>query len=51
MKPDPGSGFAVNVTDAPLLKLKTQVTPQSMPAGELVMLPVPLPEGVTVSAY
>lgn len=49
--PEPESGFAVRVTEVPLLKLKTHVAPQSMPGGVLVILPVPLPEGATVKAY
>jgi hypothetical protein len=44
----PLSGVAVRVTGVPLLKGALQVLPQSMPAGELVILPLPLL--VTVSA-
>ena len=48
--PDPPAGFAVSVTEVPFLKVKPQVLPQSIPAGVLVTLPLPLPEGATVSA-
>ena len=42
-------GFAVKVTVVPLAKLALHVSPQLMPAGALVTVPVPLPESVTVS--
>jgi hypothetical protein len=42
-------GFAFNVTDVPVAKLALHVSPQLMPAGALVTVPVPPPEVVTVS--
>ena len=39
---------AVNVTLVPLVTLVVQVLPQSMPAGELLTLPVPAPVLETV---
>jgi hypothetical protein len=44
---DPGA--AVSVTTVPAEKLATQVVPQLMPEGLLVMLPEPVPEVATVS--
>ena len=43
------AGVAVSVTAVPAAKLAMHVVPQLMPAGVLAMLPVPVPEGVTVS--
>src|SRR5438094_475470 len=47
-KVEPAAGAAVSVTAVPLVKLAEQVAPQSMPAGELVTVPLPVPAGVTV---
>src|SRR5947199_7739100 len=47
-KVEPAAGAAVSVTAVPLVKLAAQVAPQSMPAGELVTVPLPVPAGVTV---
>jgi len=47
-KVEPAAGPAVSVTAVPLVKLAAQVAPQSMPAGELVTVPLPVPAGVTV---
>ncbi len=41
------SGFAVSVAEIPKGKLTLQIDPQLMPAGELVTVPVPVPESVT----
>jgi hypothetical protein len=49
VKVEPPLGFAVSVTDVPLAKLALHVSPQLMPAGALVTVPVPLPEFVTIS--
>jgi hypothetical protein len=46
---DPDPVVAVNVTCVPLAKSCEQVEPQSMPAGELVTLPNPLPANATDS--
>ena len=48
-KSELASGFAVRVTVVPLVKVALHVSPQSMPAGALATVPVPLPECVTVS--
>jgi hypothetical protein len=48
-KSELASGFAISVTVVPLAKLALHVSPQFMPAGALVTIPVPLPEFVTVS--
>ena len=47
---EPVAGVAVSVTAVPLVKPCEQVLPQEIPAGELVMLPLPAPDVVTVSA-
>jgi len=47
-KVEPAAGAAVSVTAVPLVKLAEQVAPQSMPAGELVTVPLPVPAGLTV---
>jgi hypothetical protein len=43
------AGVGVSVTAVPAGKLAVHVVPQLMPAGVLAMLPVPVPEAVTVS--
>src|SRR5882724_2381161 len=43
LKVEPAAGVAVSVTAVPLVKLAEQVAPQSMPAGELVTVPLPVP--------
>jgi hypothetical protein len=50
VKVEPAAGVAVNVTAVPLAKLAEQVTPQLIPAGLLVTVPVPAPALETVSA-
>ncbi len=42
-KTEPVAGAAVNVTAVPLLKVPEQLVVQLMPAGELVMVPPPVP--------
>ena len=49
VKVEPSLGFAVSVTDVPTVKLAPHVSPQLMPEGALVTVPVPVPESVTVS--
>ena len=49
VKVEPSLGFAVSVTDVPTVKLALHVSPQLMPAGALVTVPVPVPDSVTVS--
>jgi hypothetical protein len=46
-KAEPVAGAAVNVTAVPLLKVPEQVVEQLIPAGELVMVPLPVPALVT----
>jgi hypothetical protein len=48
-KVEPPVGLAVSVTCAPWLNCEEQVVPQLMPAGELVTVPVPVPDLFTVS--
>src|SRR5439155_1357135 len=48
LKVEPAAALAVSVTAVPLGKLAEQVAPQLIPAGELVTVPLPAPEGVTV---
>jgi hypothetical protein len=43
LNPQALSGVAVSVTWLPALKVAAQVAPQSIPAGELVTLPLGLP--------
>jgi hypothetical protein len=50
VKVEPAAGVAVKVTSAPLANEAEQVAPQSMPAGVLLTVPLPLPAFVTVSA-
>ena len=47
-KVDDEVGLAVNVTAVLKAKAAEQVAPQSMPAGELVTMPVPVPPLLTV---
>jgi hypothetical protein len=47
-KVEPEAGVADKLTTVPLAKLAEQVAPQEIPAGELVIVPVPLPLSVTV---
>jgi hypothetical protein len=47
---EPAAGVAVKVTTVPLVKPVEQVAPHEMPAGALTTLPLPVPDGVTVSA-
>jgi hypothetical protein len=47
VKVDPDDGAAVNVTLVPSIKDALQVEPQSIPAGVLVTVPVPVPDLVT----
>jgi hypothetical protein len=49
VKPDPASGVTVKLTTVPLAKAAEQLAPQEMPAGELVMVPVPVPILPTLS--
>ena len=42
-KIEPAAGAAVNVTAVPLLNVPVQVVVQLIPAGELVIVPPPLP--------
>jgi len=51
VKIDVPSAVGVRVTIAPVVKLAVQVGPQSIPAGEEVMLPPPAPVLLTVSVY
>src|SRR5439155_22375007 len=45
---EPAAGAAVSVTAVPLVKLAEQVTPQVIPAGVLVTVPMPVPALETV---
>jgi len=47
-KTEPNAGAAVNVVAVPLLKVPVQLVVQLMPAGELVMVPPPVPALVAV---
>ena len=47
---EPAAGAAVRVTTVPLVKEVEQVAPHEMPAGELVTVPLPAPDLVTVRA-
>jgi hypothetical protein len=48
-KTEPVAGAAVNVTAVPLLKVPEQLVEQLIPAGELVMVPLPVPALITAS--
>src|SRR5436309_2671942 len=48
LKIEPAAGAAVSVTAVPLVKLAAQVAPRVMPVGELVMVPLPVPDLETV---
>src|SRR5437016_6613702 len=50
VKVEPAAGAAVKVTAVPLVNEAEQVAPQEIPAGELVTVPLPAPDLVTVSA-
>jgi hypothetical protein len=43
-KTEPEAGVAVSATAVPLAKALEQELPQLMPAGELVIVPLPVPE-------
>jgi hypothetical protein len=49
LKVEPAAGVAVKVTAVPLPNSAEQVAPHAMPAGELVTVPVPAPDLLTVS--
>src|SRR5437764_8448591 len=49
VKVEPAAAVAVSVTDVPEANAAEQVAPQSIPAGELVTVPEPVPALVTVS--
>lgn len=49
-KVEPTEGDTVSVTVVSGLKLPVQVAPQSIPAGALVMMPVPVPVLLMVNA-
>src|SRR5437867_1779540 len=51
MNADPLAGMAVKVTDVPLANDALHAAPQSMPAGLLVTVPLPLPVFVTDRMY
>src|SRR2546428_4733585 len=46
---DPAAGAAVKVMAGPLANAVEHVAPQEIPAGLLVIVPVPAPLGLTVS--
>jgi hypothetical protein len=45
---DPLVGVEVNIIDVPAAKVEVQVVPQFIPAGELIILPVPEPKSEVV---
>ena len=49
-KTEPAAGRAVRVMFVPAIKTAEQLLPQSIPAGELVTVPAPLPDLKTVRA-
>ncbi len=48
-KVEPAAAVGVRVTTVPLVKLEEQAVPQLIPAGELVIVPVPVPVLTTES--
>jgi len=48
VKTESAAGVAVRVVEIPLVKLAEQVLPQLIPEGELVTVPLPLPDLATV---
>jgi hypothetical protein len=46
---DPAAGAALSVTLVPDVKLNVQTVPQSMPLGELLTVPDPVPDLLIVS--
>src|SRR5262247_4580445 len=50
VKVEPAAGAAVRVTAVPLTNVEEHVVPHVMPAGALVMVPLPAPVLLTVSA-
>jgi len=50
VKVEPAAGAAVKVTMVPMANAAEQVTPQEMPAGLLVTVPLPAPVFETVRA-
>ena len=50
-KAEPLVGLAVKVTEALVAKPKEQVDPQSMPTGELLIVPAPEPDLLTESVF
>ena len=49
VKPEPASGVTVKLTTVPLANAAEQLELQEMPAGELVIVPKPVPDLLTVS--
>src|SRR2546425_202023 len=49
VKVEPAAGAAVKVMAVPLANAAEHVGPQEMPAGLLVIVPIPVPLGLTVS--
>jgi hypothetical protein len=47
----PRVGVAINVTGSPATKVLLHWEPQFMPAGELVIVPVPVPDLFTLRVY
>src|SRR2546428_13932098 len=48
VKVAPAAGAGVRVTTVPVVRAVEQVAPQEIPAGELVTVPLPAPDLVTV---
>jgi len=51
VKIDVASGFALNVTTVPMLKLAPQVVPQAMPEGDEITVPPPVPLLLALTVY